>query len=48
MACPNPIEELYYMYLEEEEGPQITEVVADDLDFDLDLENRLADPYLEL
>jgi len=37
------------MYLKEEDTPRIVEVVANDrLDFDLDIENRPADPYLKL
>jgi len=36
------------MYSEEEESPRIVEVVLDRLDFDLDLEDGLADLYLEL
>jgi len=32
----DPIEELYNMYLDEEETLRIVEVVADELDFDLD------------
>ena len=36
------------MYSEEEDTPRIAEVMVDDLDFDLDRENRLADLYLEL
>ena len=42
------IEELYNMYSEEGETPRIVEVVDDGLDFDLDNENRPADPYLKL
>jgi len=48
MNALDPIEELYNMYLEEEESPQITEVVDNGLDRDLDLEDRPADLYLEL
>jgi len=36
------------MYLEGEETPQITEIIDDGLGWDLDIENGLADPYLEL
>jgi len=36
------------MYSEEEETPQITEIVDRELDFDFDLEDRPLDPYLEL
>jgi len=44
----DPIEEVYDMYSEEDK-PQITKVAIDlELDFDSDLENRLANPYLEL
>jgi len=44
----DPIEELYNMYSEEENTPKIIEVVEDSLNFDLDLEDGLADPYFEL
>ena len=44
----DPIKELYDMYLEEEKPPRIVKVTADDWDFNLDNEDRLADPYLEL
>jgi len=44
----DPIEELYNMYLEEEGTPRIVEVAVDDLDFNLDLEDRPADLYLKL
>jgi len=43
----NLIEELYNLY-SEEESPRIVEVAGDDMDFDLDIENRLVDLYLEL
>ena len=43
----DPIEELYNMYLEEENTPRIVEVVDDGLDFDSDVEG-LADPYMDL
>ena len=43
----DPIEELYNMYLEEEDTPRIVEVENDDLDFDLDIEGP-ADPYMDL
>jgi len=36
------------MYLEDKKTPWITEVVDDGLDMDLDLEDGLLDPYLEL
>jgi len=36
------------MYLEEEDSPKIVEIVDNNLDMDLDLRDRLADPYLEL
>ena len=42
------IEELYDIYSEEEESLRIVEVVMDDLDFNLDIENGLANPHLEL
>jgi len=43
----DPIEELYDMYLEEEDTPRIVELVDDGLDFDLDVEGP-ADPYVDL
>jgi len=42
----DPIEELYDMYLEEEEPLRI--VAADNLDFDSDNEDKPADLYLKL
>jgi len=42
------IKELYNLYLEEKETPQIMEVKDNKLDFDLDNEDGPADPYLEL
>jgi len=48
MNCPDPIEELYNMYSEKKETPKIVELMNDHLDLDLDLRDRLADPYLEL
>jgi len=36
------------MCLEEENIPKIVEVINNKLDFDLDLEDRPANPYLEL
>ena len=44
----DPIEELYDMYLEEEDTLRIVEVVDDGLDFDSDNKDRLADLYLKL
>jgi len=44
----DPIEDLYNMYLEEEEVSQIVEIVDKDLDLDLKLGDRLADPNLKL
>jgi len=43
----DPIEELYDMYLEEEDTPRIVEVVDDGLDFDSDVEGP-ANPYMDL
>jgi len=43
----DPIEELYNMYLEEEDTPRIVEVGNDDLDFVSDIEG-LVDPYMDL
>ena len=42
------IEELYDLYLEEEDSPRIVEVVLEGLDLELDLKNGLANLYLEL
>jgi len=36
------------MYLEEKDSPKIVEVFDNGLDLDPDLEDRPADPYLEL
>jgi len=46
--CPNPIEKLYDMYLEEENTPRIVEVTDNSLDFNSDNKDRLADLYLKL
>jgi len=43
----DPIEELYDMYLEEEDTPRIVELVDDGLDFDSDVEGP-AGPYMDL
>ena len=43
----DPIEELYNMYLEEEDNPKIVEIEDDRLDFVSDIEG-LADPYMDL
>jgi len=43
----DPIEELYEMYLEEEDTPRIVEIEDDGLDFVSDIEG-LADPYMDL
>ena len=43
----DPIEELYNMYLEEEDTPRIVEVVDNGLDFDSDVEGP-TDPYMDL
>ena len=40
------LQELYDMYLEEEEILRIVEVVVNNLDFDLNLEDGPADLYL--
>ena len=48
MNALNPIEELYDLYSDKEEMPRIVEVVVDELDFNSDIEDRLADPYLKL
>ena len=44
----DPIEELYDMYLEEEDSPRIVEIMDDDLGMDLDLGDRPVDPHLVL
>ena len=44
----DPIKELYDIYLKGEEFPKIVEIAMDDLDFDSDIGDGLADPYLEL
>jgi len=43
----DPIEELYDMYLEEEDTPRIIEIKDDRLDLDSDVEG-LANPYMDL
>ena len=43
----DPIEELYDMYLEEEDTLRIVEVGDNDLDFVLDIEGP-ANPYMDL
>jgi len=48
MNALNQIEELYNLYSEEEDPSQIVEVCNNGLGFDLDIEDRLADPYLKL
>jgi len=48
MNALNLIKELYNLYSDEEETPWIIEVLNKGLGLDLDLENRLSDPYLKL
>jgi len=43
----DPIEELYDMYLEEEDTPRIVEIEDDGLDFVSDIEGP-ANPYMDL
>jgi len=43
----DPIEELYNMYLEEEDTPRIIEIKDNGLDLDSDVEGP-ADPYMDL
>ena len=43
----DPIEELYDMYLEEEDTPRIVELEDDRLDFVSDVEGP-ANPYMDL
>ena len=43
----DPIEELYNMYLEEEDSPRIVELEDNALDFVSDIEG-LANPYMDL
>jgi len=44
----DPIEELYDIYLEEEDSSRIVEVLKDNLDFNSELDNGLVELYLEL
>jgi len=46
--CPDPIEELYDMYSEEEDTLRIVELEDDGLGLDLDLEDGPANPFLVL
>ena len=46
--CPDPIEEVYDMYLGEDDTPRIVELIDNQMDLDSELGDRLADPYLEL
>jgi len=48
MNCPDPIEDLYNMYLEEKEVSWIVEIVDKDLNLDSELGDGPVDPYLEL
>jgi len=48
MNCLDPIEELFDMYLEEEDTPRIIEIIDNQMDLDSELEDRLADLHLEL
>jgi len=48
MKQPDPIKELYNMYPEEEDSPKVIELMDDYLDLDSDLEDGLANLYLEL
>ena len=43
----DPIEELYDMYLKEEDAPRIVEIEDDGLDFLSDVDGP-ADPYMDL
>ena len=43
----DPIEELYNMYLEEEDTPRIIEIEDNGLDLDSDAKGP-ADPYMDL
>ena len=42
------IEELYDLYSDKKKTPQITEIVDEGLREELDLKDRLVDPYPEL
>jgi len=42
------IKELYNMYSDEETSPWVVEVTSEGMDLESDLENGLADLYLEL
>jgi len=44
MNALNPIKELYDLYSDKEETPQITEII----DKELDVEDGPADPYMDL
>jgi len=45
----DPIDKIYNMYLEEEETPQITEIMEiTDEGLRVDIEDGLANPYLKL
>jgi len=47
MNRPDPIEELYEIYSEEEDTPRIVEIEDDRLDFLSDVDGP-ADPYMDL
>ena len=47
MNALDPIKELYNLYSDKEETPWITEIVDEGLGLESDLEDGLADPYLE-
>jgi len=44
MNALDPIKELYDLYSDKEETPRITEII----DKGLDMEDRLADPFMDL
>jgi len=48
MNALDVIKELYDMYSDEETSPWIVEVALEGMDLELDLEDGLADLYLEL
>jgi len=48
MNVLDPIGEFYDLYLDKEASPRIVEINDDGLGFNSDLENRPANPYLEL
>jgi len=48
MNASDAIKEVYNMYSDEETPPQIVEVTSEEMDLELDLEDRPANSYSEL